>query len=78
MGATVLASHLFGRLDALAAVDRSDDRAVEVECNITKAVNDTAKNIINLANACTHAAMLNSGQTGSVDVPAFFLEGGEE
>jgi len=52
--------------------------AVSVECDITKAVNDTAKNIINLANACTHAAMLRSGNTGALDVPAFFLEGGAE
>jgi len=68
---------LFARLDALASLDRSDDRAVEAECSITKEVNNTAKNIINLANACTHAAMLRSGKTGTLDVPAFFLEGGD-
>ena len=50
---------------------------MDVECSITKAVNDTAKNIINLANACTHASMLRSNATGSVEVPAFFLEGGD-
>ena len=76
MGAALLARHLFDRLDALREVDRSDERAVQVECVITKAVNDTAKNIVNLANACTNAAMLSSNVTGRMDVPAFFLEDG--
>lgn len=76
--ASALAGYLFARLDALAAVDPSDAAAVDVECAITKAVNDTAKNIINLANACTNAAMLRSNLTGSVDVPGFFLGGGAE
>lgn len=48
------------------------------ECLLTKAVNDTAKNIVAMANACTNAAMLRSNMTGSVEVPGFFLEGGEE
>ena len=40
-------------------------------------MNDTAKNLIALAEASTKAAMLRSNVTGRMDVPAFFLQEGE-
>lgn len=74
--AMILAGYLFARLDALSKVDVSDAGKVDAECQITKAVNDTAKNIIDLANASTRAAMLQSNVTGRIDLPRFFLEEG--
>ena len=76
--ASLLADYLFGRLFALANVDVSDAEAVNVECAITKAVNDTAKNLIDLADASTRAAMLRSNVTGRTEVPTFFLEHGDD
>lgn len=76
-GAAVLADYLFGRLAALDALDTSDSEAVAAECEVTRAVNDTAKNLIALAEASTKAAMLRSNVTGRMDVPAFFLQEGE-
>lgn len=75
--ASLLADYLFGRLFALANVDVSDIEAVNAECAITKAVNDTAKNLIDLADASTKAAMLRSNVTGRTEVPAFFLGEGD-
>ena len=59
-------------------MDVADPEAVDAECAVTKAVNDTAGNLIKLAEASTKAAMLRSSVTGQIDVPSFFLEGGEE
>ena len=76
--AKALMGYLFDQLDMLAAVDMDDAGAVETACKVAKAVNDTAKNVIDLSEVSMKAAMLNSSAIGRIEVPAFFLEGGEE
>lgn len=74
-----LLGYLYGQLEMLADVDRSDEGAVDAACKVSKAVNDTAGNIVKIAEASMRAAMLRSNVTGSVDIPSFFLgEGGVE
>ena len=72
--AELQAGYLFGMLSSLDAVDRSDDAAVDAACAVAKAVNDTAGNVIKLADLSMKAAMLRSSATGRVDVPAFFQD----
>ena len=71
--AAYLADILFERLEGLLAVDTADTELVAAECMLTKAVNDTAGNVIALADSATKAAMLRSNLTGSIDVPPFYL-----
>ena len=72
-----LLGYLYGQLEMLADVDRSDEGAVDAACKVSKAVNDTAGNIVKIAEASMRAAMLRSNVTGSVDVPPFFLGEGD-
>ena len=72
--AALLVAYLFDQIEMLQNVDRSDAADVDAACSIAKAVNDTAGNIIDLANASTKAAMLRSNISGCLEVPSFFLE----
>ena len=52
-----LLGYLYDQLDVLANIDYSDDAKVDAACRVNKAVNDTSRSILSVADLSIRAMM---------------------
>lgn len=72
--AVTLLGFLYDQLDMLATIDLSDESKVDAACRVNKAVNDTSRSIVGIADLSMRAWNLKPG-TVSGDVVRGFFEG---
>ena len=54
-GVVTLLEYLYDQLDMLATIDLADDAKVDAACRVNKAVNDTSRSIVGIADLSMRA-----------------------
>ena len=74
-GAVALFEYLYDQLDALATIDLSDGEKVDAACKVNRAVNDTARSVMNMVELSLSAFNARPGTVSSDVVRGFFEDG---